>query len=93
MEEITFGPYAAPVILTVVLGVIYKFINFSDRWKVGIAVLCGIGLGFLAIAYQGLQWTVVTIVDYAIYGLMLGASSIGLHQLQKQARKPKPEIK
>jgi len=92
MEEVSFGAYAAPVLLTVILGIVYKFVDATGKWKVLIAVLCGIGLGVLAIAYQGKEWSIVNIVDFAIYGLMLGASAIGLHQMQKQARKPKKKV-
>jgi len=87
--EIEFGPYAIPVILTVILGIIYKFVSFSDKYKALIAVIIGVGLGILAIPYKALPWTVVSIVDHMIYGLMTGASAVGLWELSRTAIKPR----
>ena len=89
MEEVTFGQYAVPVVLTVILGIVYKFASVPDRWKSLIAVLLGIGLGILAIPYKMLPWTVVNIVDHTIYGLMVGASAVGLYELQRTVIKPR----
>jgi len=87
--EIEFGPYAVPVILTVILGIIYKFVSFGDKYKALIAVVIGIGLGILAIPYKGMPWTVVSIVDHMIYGLMTGASAVGLWELSRTVTKPR----
>ncbi len=91
MEEVQFGQYAVPVILTVALGIIYRLVgsNIPDRFKAVIAVVCGIGLGILAIPYNGLPWNVVNIVDHVIYGLMVGASAVGLYELQRTVTKPR----
>lgn len=89
-EVISFGPYAVPVILTVILGVAYKVINFGDRFKALIAVVIGVALGLLSIPYKGIDWSVVNIVDHAIYGLMIGASATGLYELQRTVTKPRP---
>lgn len=90
MEEVTFGQYAVPVILTVGLGLVYQFLNnIPDRWKSLIAVGLGISLGLLAIAYKGLPWSVVNTVDHAIYGFMVGASAVGLYEIQRAVRKPR----
>jgi hypothetical protein len=89
MEEVTFGQYAVPVVLTVVLGLVYKFVNIPDRWKSLIAIGFGIGLGLLAIPYKTLPWSVVNIVDHTIYGLMVGASAVGLYELQRSVKNPR----
>lgn len=90
MEEVTFGKYAVPIILTVLLGLVYKFQpRIQDRWKSLIAVGFGIGLGLLAIPYKGFPWTVVNIVDHTIYGFMVGASAIGLYELQRSVKNPR----
>lgn len=89
MEEVTFGQYAVPVVLTVILGMVYKFVKVPDRFKSLIAVAVGIGLGLLAIPYNSLPWTVVHIVDHAIYGLMVGASAVGLYELQRTVVNPR----
>jgi len=87
--EVEFGQYAVPVILTVILGIIYKFIPFGDKYKALIAVIIGIGLGVLAIPYKGMPWTVVSLVDHVIYGLMVGASAVGLYELSRTVTKPR----
>lgn len=89
--EIQFAQYSVPVILTVVLGLIYKTVGsgLTDRYKPLIAVLFGVALGLLAIAYKGLTWDVAIIVDHAIYGLMVGASAVGLYELQRTVKKPR----
>ncbi len=85
MEEVKFGQYALPVLLTVILGLIYKFIgiNIPDKWKSVVAVGAGIGLGILGIAYNGLPWTVVNITDHVIYGFMMGASAVGIYEVTR----------
>ena len=87
--EIEFGAYAVPVILTVILGIVYKFVTFGDKYKALISVLIGVGLGILAIPYKGIDWSVVSIVDHAIYGLMTGAAAVGLYELQRTVTKPR----
>ena len=90
-QEIRFGAHAVPVILSAILGLIFKMAGtkIEDRWKSVIAVVCGVGLGILAIPYNGLEWTLPTVVDYAISGFMIGASSVGLYELQRSAMKPR----
>lgn len=88
--EVSFGQYAVPVILTVVLQVVFNFFPvIADRWKSIIAISFGIALGLVAIPYNALPWTVVNIVDHAIYGFMLGASAVGIYELQRAVRKPR----
>ena len=91
MEDIIFGQFALPVILTVILGVVFKMIgtHVGDRFKPLIAIGCGIALGCLAVAYRGLPWNLVTIVDHVTYGFMVGASAVGLYELQRTVTKPR----
>ena len=88
--EVELGGYALPVILSIILGLIYKFTGvIPDKWKALVSVICGMALGNLSLAYKGLDWTIVNIVDYNLYGLMLGASAIGLYELQRTATRPR----
>ena len=88
--EISFGGYAMPVVLSLILGLVYKFTGvISDKWKALASIGCGMILGNLGIAYAGLEWTVVNLVDYNLYGFMVGASAIGLYELQRTATKPR----
>ena len=90
MEEITFGGYAMPVVLSVFLGFFYKLVGaIPDRFKACVAVICGMALGNLGLAYKGLEWTVVNIVDYNLWGFMAGASAVGLYELQRTVTKPR----
>jgi len=89
--EINFGAYSIPIILTVFLSLIYKCAGgkIPDRWKALIAVVIGIGLGLLSISYTGKVWDIVTVVDGVVYGLMVGASSTGLYELQRTVTNPR----
>ncbi len=80
MEEVTFGQYSLPVLLTVLMGVIFKFIPIADRWKALLTIFVGTGLGILALAYAGKPWEVKFIVDYLLFGFMAGASAVGLYE-------------
>ena len=90
MDEIMFGKYAAPVILTILLALFYGVVpNFPKRFRALFAVGLGIGLGMLAIHYNGLSFTASTIIDFALAGLMMGASAVGLYEAQRAATKPR----
>lgn len=89
--DIQFASYSVPVILTVILGLVYRTVGsgLTDRYKPLIAVLCGVALGIMAIVYKGEPWTAAVVIDHAVYGLMLGASSVGLYELQRTVVKPR----
>ena len=90
--EIVFGNYSIPIILTVILAIVYKYLpafKDHDKYKASIAVGAGIILGILAIAYKGIPWTTVNIVDHTLYGLMTGAAAVGLYELQRTVTKPR----
>jgi len=90
MEEITFGGYAMPVVLSIVLGFLFKLTGaIPDKWKACVAVVCGLALGNLGLAYQGLEWTTVNVVDFNLYGFMTGAAAVGLYELQRTVTKPR----
>lgn len=91
MDEIQYGGIAVSVILTVILGIIYKSTGdkIPDKYRALIAVSCGTFLGVLAIPYKGLEWTVPTTVDYLIQGIMIGASAVGLYELQRTGTNPR----
>lgn len=86
MNEITIGAYSLPVILTVVLGMIYKAVpQIPDRFKPFIAAAFGIGLGVAAMYYNlKAPFTVSNWIDYILYGFMMGASAVGLWEMQKK---------
>ena len=88
--ELQFGGIDVSLIIMIVLMIFYNFLpELKNKWKILIAVLCGLCFGMLKIPYDGLDWTVVNIVNNLFQGFLVGAGSIGLHQMQKNARKPK----
>ena len=99
MDEVQLGQYSIPVLLTVVLMFIYNYIGeekISKRQRPLIAIGLGIILSLIALKYKGLGFTFVNVVDYFIYGLLQGASAVGLFEGQKAARelvtkKPDPK--
>ena len=94
--EVTFGQYALPVVLTVVLAVVYKVFGqneegvgvISDRAKPIIAIALGLALGILGLFYAGVEPTIKNIIDYALYGFMAGCSSVGLWELTRATVHP-----
>lgn len=88
MEELQFGQFGLSAVLMAVVGIVYKMAgdSLSDRWKVLIMILIGLGLGVLAIPYQGLPWTVVNIVNCLLVGLMSAAAASGFYSWQSKAR-------
>lgn len=87
--EIQFGQVGASIVLTVILGVTFRLLGekLANKWKPLIAIVAGVGIGLLAIPYNGLPWIANNIIDYAIHGLMIGAGATGLYELQKTATK------
>ena len=102
MNEIQFGQFGLSVVLAMVTGVIFKICGecITERLKVAIMVLCGVGLGILAIPYQALQWTVVNIVNCLLVGFAAASSASGLYSWMNKSgttdivlnRTPKPPI-
>ena len=90
MEEVSFGQYSVPVILTILLSVLYKTTDkIPNRFKSLISVVLGMALGIVAIPYKGFDFSVVSVLDHLIYGLMIGASATGLYELQRTVTKPR----
>ena len=88
--ELQFGGVGASLMIMMILLVAYNFLpEMKNKWKILIAVICGLGFGILKIPYDGVDWTVVNIVNNLCQGFLVGAGSVGLHQMQKTARKPK----
>jgi len=89
--EISFGGYAMPLVLSLILAFAYKLTGeaISDRWKALISVAAGLLLGNLGIAYNGMEWTIQNVVDFNIYGFAVGLSAIGLYELQRTVTNPR----
>jgi hypothetical protein len=93
MDEVSLGQYSLPVILTVLMGLIYKLCEREDgsscvpaRYKPAVAVGLGLILGIVALFYKGLQPTFPIIVDHILYGFMAGSAAVGLWELSTKTR-------
>lgn len=80
MEEVTLGGYALPIVLSILMGVVFKVVPIVDKWKALITIAAGTGLGILALFYAGKDPTIVNYVDYALFGFMSGAGAVGLYE-------------
>lgn len=88
--EMGIGQYSLPVILTVVLGVVYKAApSIPDRWKSLITIGAGLLLGVGAMFYTELPISPKLIIDYLLVGLMVGAAAIGLYEGKRAITNPR----
>lgn len=93
MQDVQLGQYGIPVLLTIILMMIYNYTGdkIPKRVRPLIAMGLGIILSLISIGYNQMGYTFVNIVDYTLYGLMMGASVVGLYEGQKVIRKKKPK--
>lgn len=91
MQDVQLGQYGIPVLITIFLMVVYNFAGerIPKRARPLISIGLGIVLSLLAIGYSELDYTFVNIIDYILYGVMMGASASGLYSGQKALRKTK----
>ncbi len=97
MQEVQFGQYALPVIITVILAFVYKSFDNPDgsssipnRSKPLIAISIGIGLGIVGLFYNAVEASFKNIVDHVLYGFMTGASAVGIWEgIRATVNKPK----
>ncbi len=85
MDTILIGEFTLSVLLTTVVGVAYKFFeksdgtsSLTDKWKTLIVIIAGEGLGLVAMLYNNIPWTSQNIINYMIYGFVIGTTSIGM---------------
>jgi hypothetical protein len=87
MDEILIGTYGLSVILTVLMGIVYKFFqqpdgtsSLQDKWKTLIVVIVGMGLSLVGLVYKDGYNAPDSkvIINYLVTGFMSGATSIGL---------------
>ena len=88
--EVGIGQFSLPVILTIVLGVIYKaWPAIPDRWKSLITIGAGLLLGIGAMLYTEQPITPKLVIDYLLVGLMVGAAAIGLYEGKRAVINPR----
>lgn len=92
MNELAIGQISASVVLSIVLGLIYKTFTVPDKYKAFIAIIIGIGLGIVAMYYYtpaGQACTFKMCVDYVLSGFMTGATSVGLYEATRTVTNPR----
>jgi len=91
VEELTLAGYSVPILVSIILGLFYKFVpSIPDRLKTPLSVLFGILLGIVAMYYNKegpLDFRIW--IDHILYGMMVGTSATGLYELQRSALKPR----
>jgi hypothetical protein len=92
MEEMVlqFGPYVLPfpVALSSFLAIVYKFFDkpdgqtsyLSDKLKNGIALLFGIAFAWYLLLEEPGSIILKTGIGWSVYGLLEGASAVGLYK-------------
>jgi uncharacterized membrane-anchored protein len=85
MGEIQIGQIGLSVLITVLMGIIYKFFenpdgssSIADKWKTLIVIVVGMGLSVVAMIYNATAWTAQNIISYLVNGFMSGCAAIGL---------------
>jgi membrane protease YdiL (CAAX protease family) len=88
--SVNIGQYSLPVILSVALGLVFKWLNLvEDRWKSLVAIVIGVILGYVALLYSGKPMTIPVIIEYGLFGMMSGAGAVGLYEAQRSITKPR----
>lgn len=92
MEELQFGQFGLSVVLSVIVGLIFKAIGgeeVSDTLKTRVMIGVALGLGLLGVAYQGLAWSVVNVTNCLLDGIVAAAAASGLYSWMSKERKAK----
>lgn len=85
-QDLSFGRYSLPVLLTMFTMGLFRFWQVNDRLKPLITLGFGVALGVLWIFYTGTTCTVPTFIDSVFYGAMQGFAAIGIYETQDKAR-------
>ena len=90
MQELSFGAYSLPLVVSLLLRWLYGIAGMdnpeaSNRLKQVIPVILGVGMAYVYMAYAGIPWTVQTVVDNTLYGIInLGFAAIGFYEVTKR---------
>lgn len=91
VPEMTIGQYAVPFVLSIIMGLIYKFVPvITDRYKALLTVIIGVVLAVISMYYAGPE--TVTFQMWAnslIGGILIGAGAIGIYEVQRTVTRPR----
>ena len=89
----TIGQYAVPFVLSIIMGLIFKFIPaITDRYKALLTVLFALVLAVVAMYFGLEEGGMVTFrmwINSIIGGILIGASAIGVYEVQRTVTKPR----
>ena len=89
--DMAFASVQVSFIIAIFLVIVYSYFpTLHNKWKIGIALILGVGFGLLKISYDGLPWTVVNVVDNLLQGFLVGASAVGIDQMRRNVIKQPP---
>ena len=89
-ETVVFGQFGMSVVISVILGVIFKRWENPDgssslkAWKkTWIACAVGMIFGLIGMVYMGIVFSAKNVILYLITGFMTGTTSIGMFEIMK----------
>jgi hypothetical protein len=87
-DTIMLGKYSLPVILSLILGLIYKRTKVADDMKPYISIGCGILLGVASMFYMEVSPITFPVVsDFVLAGAMAGFAATGIYETTKPSAK------
>jgi hypothetical protein len=91
IPDLSIAGYSVPVLLTVVMGLIFKFVPvITDRYKAVLTVVAAIILAVGArVSEVNDVITLAMWVETVIGGVLIGAAAIGLYEIQRTVSKPR----
>ena len=86
MQELSFGAYSLPLVVSLLLRWLYSITgDLNNRIKQVIPVVLGVGMAYVYMCYAGIPWTVQSVVDNTLYGIInLGFAAIGFYEITKK---------
>jgi len=90
MNELSFGAYSLPLVVSLLLRWFYTIAGLdsagaNNRIKQIIPVVLGVGIAYVYMGYVGMAWTIQTVVDNTLYGIInLGFAAIGFYEVTKR---------
>ena len=91
IPDMSIGQYAVPVLLTVIMMLVYKFIPvIGDRYKAVLTMGVAVGLAIISMFYASPEAVTFQMwVNTIVGGIIIGAAAVGLYEGQRTVTKPR----
>jgi len=92
IPQLSIGGYAVPFLLTIIMGLIYRFVPvIADQYKALVTIVVALLLAFLAAVYEPPEagYTAKLIIETFIGGLMIGCQAIGIYEGARSFYRPR----